>query len=187
MSAQIFNWFSGLFVGPGIDTPARIISVVSLLLAFATFTFGRLDKRYERQIAKASRLPIIDLTLDKTRAPSMTWTVEFTFKNRAEVDFNVAAISVVRPLNLNLYLLKRSPNGRYVRNERSGARRIEPAMKIVAAADEEEWSGILATPNDMPLNLNDDLEVLVEIVFKDTQQTRETIKINRPLWPIDSH
>jgi len=39
----------------------------------------------------------------------------------------------------------------------------------------------------MPLNLNDDLEVLVEIVFKDTQQTRETIKINRPLWPIDSH
>src|SRR5262245_926815 len=100
MLDQIVRGVTELFAGPNVDTVARIVSLVSLLLAFATFTFARLDKRYERRIAKAGRLPIIDLTLDKTRAPNMTWTVEFTFKNRAEVDFDVTAISVVRPLNL---------------------------------------------------------------------------------------
>ncbi|QPF94039.1 hypothetical protein [Bradyrhizobium commune] len=179
--------FGGYFAAPGVDGAARAMSLLAFLVSLAGLVFQRLDKRYERQQLRKARLPIVNVALDKTKAPR-AWTIEFSFNNRANVPIEINSIQVLSPENLFLYQIRKTTRGTRVRNEDSRSRNLCPNLNAIEIEDEQEWRGILA-PHDqnVALDLNDDLELSIEVVFRDNERTRERITINRPLWPVEAN
>jgi hypothetical protein len=181
----MLNWIYSYLVGPNIDTGARTISILAFCLSLAGFVFQRLDTRYERQQIRKARLPIINVGLDKNKAPRL-WTIEFSFNNRANVPIEIANIEIVSPDNLFIYQIKKTARGTRVRNEATRSRRLCPEMKPIAAEDEEEWRGILAPADqNVAIDQHEDLELIIDVLFQDHVQSSDKIRINRPLWPVE--